>query len=87
MYYQGGMLASGQLTVKMVATSGTPNPGSFTGTLINSLGGVVATSTGTAGTLPSIVLLRFGTVSSGSYQLKIAFNAGPQPVYTISLIV
>lgn len=85
MYYQGGLLSSGQLAIRLAATSGTPNAALFTGALLNPSGTTIATSTGVAGSSPSIVLLSFGTVTSGSYQLKITFNQGSRPTYAISL--
>jgi hypothetical protein len=85
MYYEGGTLASGQLAIKTVATSGTPTAGAFTGKLTTSSGTLIGTTTGTTGSSPIIVLLSFTGISSGSYQIQIFFNNSAQPAFTISL--
>jgi hypothetical protein len=84
MYYEGGIPGSGQVTVKMVAVSGSPVPSQFTGTLLTSGGTVIGTSSGTTGSSSSIVQFSFtGLVPSTLYQFRLAYNGNA--VYTIQV--
>jgi len=86
MYYDGGLVNSGHLTVKTLALSGTPNPSKFTGTLYTSTGTLVGTSTGSTGSAATIVLFSFSGLSSSTlYQFRLTYNGGAQPAYRIQI--
>jgi hypothetical protein len=86
MYYEGGPVTSGQLSVKLVSLSGTPNASSFTAKLATLTGTIVGTATGTPGSSSSIVQLSFSGIASGTrYQLSITFAGGSRPMYTIQI--
>jgi hypothetical protein len=82
MYYQGGALNSGALAIRLASLSGVPNPAAFSATLTSSAGTIVGTATGASGG-SAIVVLSFSGLTSGSYQLQIAFNS--TNAFTISL--
>jgi len=85
MYYQGGLRSSGgQINIQLVSLSGTPTPTSFTATL-SSGGTVVASTTGTAGSTTSVVILPFTGISSGVYQLQITYMGTSTLRYTITI--
>ncbi len=87
-YYEGGARdSSGNLNVKLLALSGTPIPSSFTATLLTDAGSFVSSTTGTAGSLPSVVTLTFSGLSAGRYHLQITFNGAAQPFIAVLLIL
>jgi hypothetical protein len=86
MYYEGGLATGGSITAKLAALSGTPNPASFTGTLLSPTGVVVGTATGTAGGSPSVVLLSFSGLSASTlYTLQVKFTGSTQPIYRMQI--
>lgn len=83
MYYEGGLPNSGQVTIRLVSRSGTPNPSQFIGTMLTSTGTVVSTVTGTIGPSSSIVQFSLSGLSGGNlYQFQLTYNGGSLPVFT-----
>jgi len=85
-YYQGGLrTGSNQLSLKLLALSGTMNPSQFTAALTTDSGTAVGTSTGVAGSAPSIALLNFSGVATGAYKVQITFNSASQAFISLRL--
>jgi hypothetical protein len=86
MYYEGGPVTGGQLTAKLLALSGTPNAASFTAMLLTQSGTVVGTASGISGAAPSVVLLSFSGLTTGTlYTLQVNFSGSTQPIYNIQV--